>query len=230
MVRTVRQTALLFCWRRWALLSVTLTLLVGVTGCSLGVMAGKAFFGDPKQPSEFRTHTGVDLTKAEKRLLVVVTTPQAVEGEMPSLDFDLIEAITQQLKQHDVKVVDPDKVAKWIDQNGGRFEHPTELAQQFDTDFIAVVDLETFTLHDPNSRSLYHGDAGGQMQVYEVKKVAGSAQALQVFGASFRSQYPQHGPVPMDQLSPKMFQTRFLKHLSERLAARFYDYRLRDEM
>ncbi len=221
---------MLSCSYRWALLSLTLTLLVGVAGCSLGVMAGKAVFGDPKQPSEFRTRTGVDLTKAEKRLLVVVKTPQAVEGEMPSLDFDLIEAITQQLKQHDVKVVDPDKVAKWIDHNGGRFDHPTELAQQFETDYIAVVDLESFTLHDPNSRNLYHGDAGGQMQVYEVKKIAGAAQALQVFGASFHSQYPPHGPVPMDQLSPKMFQTRFLKHLSERLAVRFYDYRLRDEM
>jgi len=53
---------------------------------------------------------------------------------------------------------------------------------------------------------------------------------LQVFGARFTDPYPPHGPVPVDQLSPKMFQKRFLDHLSDRLGSRFYDYRIGDEM
>ncbi|HLQ46209.1 MAG TPA: hypothetical protein VK137_15815, partial [Planctomycetaceae bacterium] len=171
-----------------------------------------------------------DLTKGDKTLLVIVQTPQVVDTEMPSLDVDLSDTITQRLKLHGVKVVDPDRVAKWIDTNGGRFDHPTELAQQFDTDFIAVIDLERFTIHDANSPNLYHGDAAGQVQVYEVREVAGAKQALQVFGARFTNLYPPHGPVPVDQLSPKMFQKRFLDHLSDRLGSRFYDYRIGDEM
>lgn len=218
---------------RWQFCATFLTscwLLSGVTGCSLGVMAGKAIFGDPKMPSEFRTRTGVDLTKGEGTVLVVVQTPQSVEGEMPSLDVDLIDGIARRMKLHGVKVVDPDKVSKWIDQNGGRFDHPTELAQQFDTDFIAVIDVESFQFYEPTSPNLYHGLATGQMQVFRVRGEGSEKMAEQVFGGAFRNQYPPHGPVPVDQLSPKMFQKRFLDSLSERLGSRFYDYRLGDEM
>ena len=217
-------------WSALAALIASLLILGSSGGCSLGVMAGKAIFGDPKHASEFKSRTAVDLVKSEKKLLVVVRTPESVEGEMPSLDLDLIDAVSRRLKRNGVQVVDPDLVAKWIDKNGGRFDHPTELAREFDTDFIAVIDVESFHLHDDNSPNLYHGTASGQMLVYEVRETAGSKEALQVFGGSFRNQYPPHGPVPVDSLSLKMFQKRFIDNLSERLGSRFYDYRVGDEM
>lgn len=216
-------------WRAGATIAL-LAIISSVTGCSLGVMAGRAIFGDPKQASEFHARTGVDLTKVEKKLLVVVRTPQSIEGDMPSLDVDLIDTISRRLKLHGVQVVDPDLVAKWIDQNGGRFDHPTELAREFDTSYIAVIDIDTFSLHDANSPNLFHGTAAGQMQVFEVQGVAGSKEATQVFGGNFRNNYPPHGPVPVDSLSPKMFQKRFVDNLSDRLGSRFYDFRLGDEM
>lgn len=229
MNRTVGPKRMSAAWRCCVALASVLMLLGTVTGCSLGVMAGKAIFGEPKISSEFRTRTGVDLTKGEKSLLVVVTTPSSVEGDMPSLDLDLIEAITRRMKLHGVKVTDPDRVAKWIDQNGGRFDHPRELTEHFDADFIAVIDLESFSCHDENSPSLYHGNASGEMKVFEVRDVAGSKDALQVFAATFRTQYPPHGPVPIEQHSPKMFQKKFLDNLSDRLGSRFYDYRMGDD-
>ncbi|MFM9961600.1 MAG: hypothetical protein ACKV2Q_10275 [Planctomycetaceae bacterium] len=216
-------------WRAGAAIAL-LVILGSIAGCSLGVMAGRAIFGDPKQTSEFKAHTGIDLKKEDKTLLVVVRTPQAVEGDMPSLEVDLIDAISRRLKLNHVKVVDPDLVAKWIDRNGGRFDHPTELAREFDADYIAVIDVESFSLHDPGSPNLYHGTAAGLMEVFEVHLVAGSKEAQQVFGGSFRNQYPPHGPVAMDSLSPKMFQKKFVDHLSDRLGSRFYDFRLGDEM
>jgi hypothetical protein len=216
--------------RGHALVALALASLFYVAGCSLGVMAGKAIFGDPKLPSEFRTRTGVDLTKSKKKLLVVVRTPQSLEGDLPSLSLDLIDSIARRLKLHGVNIVDPDDVAKWIDQNGGRFDHPSELAQHFDTDYIAVIDVEQFRLQDSNSPNLYHGTASGQMQVFEVQKIAGSKDAMQVFAGNFRNQYPPHGPVPGESLSASMFMKRFVDHLSDRLGSRFYDYRLGDEM
>lgn len=216
-------------WRASAAIAM-LAILSSIAGCSLGVMAGRAIFGDPKQTSEFKAHTGIDLKKSDKTLLVVVRTPQSVEGDMPSLEVDLIDAISRRLMVHQVKVVDPDEVAKWIDRNGGRFDHPTELAQEFETDYIAVIDVESFSLHDAGSPNLYHGTAVGQMQVFEVQGIAGSKEALQIFGGSFRNQYPPHGPVAADSLSPKAFQKKFVDHLSDRLGSRFYDFRLGDEM
>lgn len=217
-------------WRVGAALLAAATLFSSIGGCSLGVMAGKAIFGDPKHASEFRNHTGIDLTKEEKKLLVVVRTPQAIEGELPSLDLDLIAAVSRRLKVHGVQIINPDEVAKWIDKNGGRFDHPSELAREFRTDFIAVIDVDTFSLHDAGSPNLYHGSASGQMQVFQVKEIAGLKEAQEVFAGNFRNQYPPHGPVPVDSLSSKMFEMRFIDHLSDRLGSRFYDYRLGDEM
>lgn len=217
-------------WRVGAALLLAAALLGSVGGCSLGVMAGRAIFGDPKLASEFRTRTGIDLTKEEKKLLVVVRTPSSIEGELPSLDLDLIDAVSRKLKVHGVQIVNPDDVAKWIDKNGGRFDHPSELAREFDTDFIAIIDVDTFSLRDPGSPNLFHGSASGQMQVFEVREVAGTKEAQQVFAGNFRNQYPPHGPVPADSLSSKMFEKRFIDNLSDRLGSRFYDYRLGDEM
>ena len=217
-------------WRVCSALLAASALFSGVCGCSLGVMAGRAIFGDPKQSSDFHTHTGIDLTKNEKKLLVVVRTPQSLEGESPSLDLDLIDAVSRRLKLHGVQIVNPDDVAKWIDKNGGRFDHPSELAREFDTDFIAVIDVDIFSLHDASSPNLYHGTSSGQMQVFQVQEVAGSKEVQQVFAGNFRNQYPPHGPVPADSLSVKMFEKRFIDHLSDRLGTRFYDYRLGDEM
>jgi len=217
-------------WHACAALLGALTLCGSVGGCSLGVMAGRAIFGDPKIPSEFSTRTGIDLTKDERKLLVVVRTPQSIEGELPSLEVDLIDAVSRRLKLHGVQVVNPDEVAKWIDKNGGRFDHPNELAREFDTEFIAVIDVDTFSLHDAGSPNLYHGTASGQMQIFRVQEIAGSKDAQQVFSGNFRNQYPPHGPVPVDSLSRKMFEMRFVDHLSNRLGSRFYDYRIGDEM
>ena len=217
-------------WRVGAALLAAMALFSSVGGCSLGVMAGKALFGDPKHASEFRNHTGVDLAKDDQKLLVIVRTPQSIAGELPSLDVDLINGISRRLKLHGVKIVNPDEVAKWIDTNGGRFDHPSELAREFSTDFIAVIDVDMFSLHDAGSPNLYHGSATGQMQVFQVKEVAGTKEAREVFAGNFRNQYPPHGPVPIDSLSPKMFEMRFIDNLSDRLGSRFYDYRLGDEM
>lgn len=217
-------------WRVGAALLFAAVLIGSVGGCSLGVMAGRAIFGDPKLASEFRTRTGIDLTKDAKKLLVVVRTPSSIEGELPSLDLDLIDAVSRKLKVHGVQIVNPDDVAKWIDKNGGRFDHASELAREFDTDFIAIIDVDTFSLRDPGSPNLFHGSASGQMQVFEVQEIAGTKEAQQVFAGNFRNQYPPHGPVPADSLSSKMFEKRFIDNLSDRLGSRFYDYRLGDEM
>ncbi len=230
MTRSVFSSRMLAHWAAYCHGLAVCLIISGLAGCSLGVMAGKAIFGDPKTPSEFRTRTGVDLTKSDKTLLVVVTTPQSIETERPSLDMDLIEAMSKRLKLHGVKVVNSDRVAQWIDSNGGRFDHPTELAQKFDADFITVINLESFSFHDANSPNLYHGQANGDVQVFEVQKVADSKQAQQVFAGTFRNQYPPNGPVPVDQLSPRTFQQRFIDNLADRLGSRFYDYRISDEM
>ena len=66
------------------IVAISLT-VSSLTGCSLFVMAGKMLFGDPKIASTFTDRTGIDLTKDQKKLLVICHTPYMVENAMPLL-------------------------------------------------------------------------------------------------------------------------------------------------
>ena len=124
--------------RSTLLLTAAAVIPLSVGGCSLFVMAGKMFFGDPKVAASFKNQTGVDLTEGQKSLLVVCRSPHLILNSAPTFEYDLTDGLLRRLKQKGVKVVSPDKVLRWLDDNGGEFEDVRELARDFDVDFIAV--------------------------------------------------------------------------------------------
>ncbi len=205
-------------------LTAAVGLVLALSGCSLFVMAGKALFGNPKVACEFRLQTGVDLTKGDKTLLVICTTPESVKSEVPSLQLDVVENIHRDLRQHGVRVVDSDKVASWIDESGGFFTDLNELAEEFQPDYIAEVEIERLTFREENSPSMYRGRANGSVYVYEVVGEEGQRRTYQVFVKEFMIEYPRHYPVSAHEMSEKIFQRRFIENLSHYLARIFYDY------
>ena len=212
----------------WKPLAGSLVVALTVTclsGCSLFVLAGKMLIGDPVVPSDFRTQTGVDLAKDQKRLVVVCAAPESVKLDLPSLQLDLTESVHRLLKKHEIKVIDSDRVATWMDDVGGYWTHPSELAQDIDTDYIAQIDIEQIHFHETNSPSMYRGRANGTVNVYEVRTDGELKQAQQIFAKEFRVEYPRHYPVSADQVSLSVFQRRFLDDLSAYLARFFHDYR-----
>jgi len=204
--------------------------LSSLCGCSLFVLAGKMFWGDPVVPSAFRLRTGVNLAKEKKKLRVVCTTPESVKAELPSLQLDLTEGVHRRLRRHNVPVVDSDRVASWIDESGGFFADLTELAEQFAPDYIVQVEVERLTFRETNSPAMYRGRANGSVYVYEVVGEGETRRTFQVFVKEFRVEYPRHYPVSADQMSLKTFQRQFLNELSEHLARLFYDYRPGEEI
>ena len=70
--------------RRLTLLCLAIVLPVMASGCSLFVMAGKMFLGDPKVQSAFNAQTGVDLIEDEKRILIVCRTPSLMQVQYHS--------------------------------------------------------------------------------------------------------------------------------------------------
>ncbi len=217
-------------WTPFVLVAAIGCLSCLLTGCSLFVMAGKMIWGDPKIPSAFRQKTGINLTKADKRLLIVCSTPEAVKSEMPSLDLDLIDEITRRLGRNRIQVVNPDKVAKWVDDHGGTFGESSELIKQFEPDYIAHIDVEQFSIRETNSPTMLRGRAGGSIVVYEVTEESKRGGELSsIFAGDFFSEYPHLHPVSVDQVSPKNFQMDFVKHLSTQLSRFFYDYHFREE-
>lgn len=207
------------------LVTVAMTCL---PGCSLFVMAGKMLFGDPKIDSTFKERTKVDLVKEEKKLLVICRTPYSVQNSMPSLEYDLTDGILRRLKQKQIKIVSPDKVAVWMDENGGEIGNPSLLAKDFDCDYIAIVEVGSLSFYEENSRDMLRGHAAGTIRAFEVKKDKDkdSKSVLQVYSGEFTSLYPEFSPVSTYSVTERTFQKQFLDQLATQIARHFHDYRM----
>jgi hypothetical protein len=198
--------------------------LAGVSGCSLFVMAGK-MFTDMKSDSPLKTSAGVDLAKSGKKLLVVCRTPHLVRGDFPTVEIDLNEGINRRLKRNGIQTISTDDVAKWFDQNGGEFDHPRQLAEDFDCDFIAVVNLRQLSFYEENSPDMFRGNAIGGITVYEVQEVANSKRVSGIFSGEFRTEHPRLNPISTHQISKRVFEKQFVDHMSTQIAKQFHDFR-----
>jgi len=203
-----------------------LPLVILLSGCSMFVMAGKMLKGDPKQPGQFHQLTCTDLAKGKQRVVVVCSVPAAVEEDLSSLNVDLIEGVTRQMRLHGIDVVKPDEVARWIDDHGGVVSDPDAIAKAFDVDYIAWVDLQAFTIREENSANLLRGQAQGYIHAYKVEKVDNKRYALSAYTTEFTSAYPPLQPISDIGRSPVLFQKEFIDRVSRQLAELFYDHPL----
>lgn len=195
------------------------------TGCSLFVMGQRMILGDQLIKSEFETFTKVDLTKGKYKLLVVCSTPESVDRELSTLKLDLIDGLTRKLRREKISVIDSDEVATWIDEHGGLPSDPSELAKDFDADYIAWIEVQEFTLKEEQSVKLLRGRALGFVHVYRVSELDGDRQTSTVFNKEFTTTYPPHQPISEVNRSAEIFQRDFIHKVCDQLARKFYDYR-----
>lgn len=207
------------------LLSAALCTAIALSGCSLGVMAGKMLTGEPLQPAQFHAMTGTDLTKGKHKVVVICSTPTSVDADLSSLNIDLVDGITRRMKVQGIDVISPDEVAKWIDDNGGVITDPSEMAKAFDADFVAWIDMFGFTLREENSTRLLRGRANGFIRVYQVEEVNGDRTALTAFNTEFSTTFPSHQPISEIGRSSVTFQKEFVDRVCGELAEKFYDHR-----
>lgn len=205
------------------------TVLLVLSGCSLGVMFGKMLTGETLQTCAFRQQTRVDLRKDDRRVIVICSTPEALRSDWSSLNIDLIDGVTRRLKIQGIKVIDPDDVATWIDDNGGSFEDLSELSDEFEADYIVHVHLDRFTFLEENSKTLFRGRAHGSVTAHEVVYANGSKTPRIVFERELNSEYPGNYPMSTEQIDAKVFQKRYMDQVCNQVAQLFYDHRLGDE-
>jgi len=199
-------------------------------GCSLGVMFGKMVMGEPLSPAEFRKMTREDLTKGKDTVLVVCTAPDSVDEDNSTLSYDLIDGVTRRMKLNGIKVVNPDLVASWIDEHGGIGSDPSELADEFDADYIVFIEVQSFSFREPNSPKLLRGQATGFVRAFEVTEVGGRRRVNNVFGTEFTSTYPKHTPVSEQGRSSLIFQKEYMDRFCTEIAEKFYDHRPGSDM
>jgi hypothetical protein len=214
--------------RLWinAVTAICCTVLVcSLPGCSLGVMFGKMLKGEPMVPAEFRAMTREDLSKGKHSVLVVCTTPDSVEEDLATLKFDLADGVTRRMKLNGVKVISPDHVAKWVDEHGSVSPDLSELAQDFDADYIVHLDVQEFGFREPNSPKLMRGHSSGFVRVSKVEEVGSRRIAHAVYSNEFTSTYPAHQPISEQTKTSVIFQKDYVDRVCDQLAQKFYDHR-----
>lgn len=200
-------------------------MLCSLPGCSLGVMFGKMLTGDPMIPAEFKSRTRVDLAKGKVTVLVVCTTPSSVESDLATLKYDLIDGVARRMKLNGVKVINPDLVASWIDEHGDVGSKPSDLARDFDADYIVHIDVEAFGLREPNSPKLLRGKSSGFVRVFKVEEAGTQRLAHNVYSNEFTSTFPTHQPISEQGRTALTFQKDYVDRVCDQLAEKFYDHR-----
>ncbi|MBL4886829.1 MAG: hypothetical protein JKY95_20175 [Planctomycetaceae bacterium] len=216
--------------RRLLSLSLLAIILLSQPGCSLFVMAGKALTGDPKVTSKLRQRTGIDFIEDEKTVLIVCTTPEFLRLENSAIDQDIIVGVHRRFRRKDIRCIDPNDVDQWIGSIGGVWDDPSEIAEEFETDYIIHINLDQVSYTEENSPAFYRGNAHGDVKVYASREINGQKTAYVVFEQEYNSTYPNHHPIPTDSMSQRAFAEKFTKRMSDELARMFYDYRIGEEL
>jgi len=209
--------------RRTCVLLSIMLLMLFAPGCSLGVMAGKMLFGDPKLEAEFTVTSGVDLADGDHTLLIVCSTPHGIRSEHPSLEIDIVDLMTRTLETRDISVIPSDDVSAWYDDQGewGDF---SELANHFDADFVIHVDMDRFDYRVPDSSNLMQGVAVGRITAFRSRD--GSSTATRTaFDRPFKIVFPPTYPIPRESSSDNMFVEGFKKRIATHLSQYLYDHR-----
>lgn len=203
--------------------------IIGLAGCSLFVMAGKMFFGDPEQTAAFQLATGVDLAESEKKVVVLCSAPSMVEGNEISVNYEIVEEVSRQLKRRGVNLVSSNEVRTWMDDNGGKLDDPRDLAEDFEVDYIIYISLARVSFREENSPSLYRGVANGEVFAYSVHKDNGEPVVNEVFSRGFSTTYPEG--YPKDNVdSLRIFQKEVLSRASDQIAHMFYSHKFSEEI
>jgi hypothetical protein len=215
--RPLRRSVALFGLFGLAVLALT------TTGCSLGVMAGKMLFGNPRLSSEFALATGVNLVDSEQTVVVIARVPSYLSGDLATLEPDLINGVTDQLIRESIDAVSPEEVIDWIDERGSS-DNVRAAAEQFDTDYVIRIDLATFDNLEQKSAWLHRGRAAGTIAAYKVETIGGKKVPRMVFERGFDERHPRRQPVPVGEVSRTVFVRRHLDQLTTDIARKFHSH------
>ncbi len=205
-------------------LSIGVLLLVLASGCvnTLAIMS-KVFVGDPKQPSGFQLATGKSLEKSDKQVLLYCSALPLVTDAHGALPGDIQEQLSRRMKRHEIQLVHADAGTDVIDRLG-EFNADAIGAEVPGVDYIMHIQLDTFSLTEPNSPDLYRSRSSGTVTGYEVRQEEdGTKLVVQVFEHNFSTEYPPSQPVPREQTPKNVFERRAIDFLADSLGASFYE-------
>ena len=215
--------------KRISLLStifVAALICTAFSGCNYIMVFGYLLGGPPSVEPLFDKETKECMTDKDVKVAVVCFAPNDIKYNFESIDYELAQHVAYQLHAHKIKVVSPDMVKAWLEENKD-WDKPEEIGVHFKTTYVVYIDLNKFTLFEEGTAELYRGQAESIVSVW---KMDDDGHAEKIFSAEKVSKYPMHQAVSSADKTYYMFKGEYLTRLSDEIGRFFYEYYVSDEI
>lgn len=195
-------------------------------GCSYVLFLGYLIGGPPSIEPNFDRETKESMTDRNVTVAVICYAPTEVRYNFESVDHELARYVTFRLQQHKIKIINPDSVKAWLDENKD-WDKPEEIGAAFKTTYVVYIDLNDFSLYEEGSATLYRGRSEAIVSVW---KMDDDGEAERIFQEEIRSRFPLHQPKAASEETYSSFKARYLSRLSEEIGRLFYEYYVADDI
>jgi len=216
---------------------VRLALVAVIAGGSLLASSGcdprtLAYFLQPFDPS---VAPPCDTSFEGKKVVILCRAVSDSMGEYSSLERDLTREVATILRKKvkKITVVNPDKVATWIEAHPKETD-PAEVARDFDADIVIFLEVEQFQTQNPGDLNMIHGQAKVHIQVFEMEYPKNSKdkpikdqpkEANEIYDSYAEPSFPDRGPIPIDSGSSKAkFRITFVKVVAKEISWHFVEH------
>jgi hypothetical protein len=207
----------------WASLAA---FLVTSSGCSYILFLGYLIGGPPTIEPDFDVQTKESMTDKDVTVAVVCYAPTDIRYSFEDIDHEVAKYVAFRLIQHKIKVISPDRVRAWLDENRD-WDKPEEIGEFFKATYVVYIDLNNFSLYEDDSANLYRGRAEAVVSVW---KMEGSNDAEKIYTTEKISKFPTHQPIAASDETYQNFKARYLARLSDEIGRLFYEYTTYDEI
>ncbi len=156
-------------------------------------------------------------------------------AEFPSLERDIPRELASifRKKVKKITVVDPDKVATWVEAHP-HWTDPADAARDFNADIVIFLEVEQFQIQSPGDLNMVHGESKVHIQVFEMQYPKNSKdkpikdqpkEAHNIYDEYAESTFPNRGPLPIDSgNSRSAFKNTFLKIVVKEISWHFVEH------
>jgi hypothetical protein len=187
------------------------------SGCAQFVLLSYLIGGPPSIEPDFDAETGLSMTGTSKTVAVVCYAPTELKWNFPNIDDEVAAQVTYRLFSNKVKVIEPDYIRAWVDENPD-WEVAADIGEQFEADYVIEIELESFSLFEENSTTLYRGRTSGFVHVSDM-----SAGGERIFSKEIDFAFPTRVPRSAYDQSLITFKREYLSRLSEKIGFMFYE-------
>lgn len=211
---------------KWLPILAGIAWCVSLSGCRGVMLLGLLIAGPPTVEPEFDKKTSESMTDKDVTVAVVCFAPTEIRYSYDSIDNELSKYVAFRLAEHKIKIVPPDRIRAWLDENKD-WDKPEEIGSAFDTTYVVYIDLNEFSLREEGAANLYRGRSEAVVSVWKMDE---DGTAEKIFSMEKVSKFPQHQPISEAEETYGNFKARYLSRLSDEIGRFFYEYSNADEI